>query len=381
MPSTTSSSVSSALASSTVMTPSLPTRCMAPAIILPIDASPLADTVPTCATSADELTLRARRSMSLITAPTAMSTPRLTSIGFMPAATDLAPSRTIACASTVAVVVPSPARSEVFCATSRTICAPMFSNLSSSSISLATVTPSLVIRGAPNDLSSTTFRPFGPSVTRTAWVRMSTPRSILSRASTENFTSFAAMSLLLKSLFVWPLCVSSSLRSAKSGSMPSVRRRGVMGVKGSGGFAASFGLHQHPHEVAFLHDQVLDAVELDFGPRPFSEEHPVAHLDVDGDELAGLVASARAYGDDFALLRFFLGRVWNDDAACRLLLGLDALDDDAVVKWTEFHDLPPNPMSFLGFFVGLIAGQGTLADDVTAFSTLSQRVLAETETR
>ena len=34
-------------------------------------------------------------------------------------------------------------------ATSFTICAPMFSNLFSSSISLATVTPSLVIRGAP----------------------------------------------------------------------------------------------------------------------------------------------------------------------------------------------------------------------------------------
>ena len=43
------------------------------------------------------------------TAVTAMSTPRLRSIGFMPAATALAPSRTIACASTVAVVVPSPA--------------------------------------------------------------------------------------------------------------------------------------------------------------------------------------------------------------------------------------------------------------------------------
>jgi hypothetical protein len=45
-------------------------------------------------------------------------------------------------------------------------------------------------------------------------------------------------------------------------------------------FRRPFGFHQHPHEVAFLHDQVLDAVELDFGPRPFSEEHPVADLDV-----------------------------------------------------------------------------------------------------
>src|SRR3954467_6877071 len=67
----------------------------------------------------------------------------------------------------------------------------MFSNLSSSSISLATVTPSLVMRGAPNDLSSTTLRPLGPSVTLTALARMSTPRSIRSRASTPNLTSLA----------------------------------------------------------------------------------------------------------------------------------------------------------------------------------------------
>ncbi len=85
----------------------------------------------------------------------------------MPAATDLAPSRTITWASTVAVEVPSPATSLVFEATSRTIWAPMFSNLSSSSISLATVTPSLVMRGAPKLLSMTTLRPFGPSVTLT----------------------------------------------------------------------------------------------------------------------------------------------------------------------------------------------------------------------
>jgi hypothetical protein len=135
---------------------------------------------------------------SSTTASTAMSMPRLRSIGFMPAATDLEPSLTMAAASTVAVVVPSPATSEVLEATSRTICAPMFSNLSSSSISLATVTPSLEMRGAPKLLSSTTLRPLGPSVTFTALLRMSTPRNILSRASVENFTSFAAIVFLLQ---------------------------------------------------------------------------------------------------------------------------------------------------------------------------------------
>ena len=94
--------------------------------------------------------------------------PRLMAMGLAPAATVFTPSRKIAWASTVAVVVPSPATSEVFEATSRTIWAPMFSRGSFSSISLATVTPSLVIVGAPNFLSSTTLRPLGPNVIFTA---------------------------------------------------------------------------------------------------------------------------------------------------------------------------------------------------------------------
>ena len=104
----------------------------------------------------------------------------------MPAATAFTPSRTMAWASTVAVVVPSPARSLVFDATSRTICAPMFSNLSASSISFATVTPSLVMRGAPNDLSSTTQRPFGPSVTFTAFGQdVDAAQHAIARVATE----------------------------------------------------------------------------------------------------------------------------------------------------------------------------------------------------
>ena len=93
---------------------------------------------------------------SSTTQPTADSIPRFSAIGFAPAATFFRPSRTIAWASTVAVVVPSPATSFVAVATSRTSCAPWFSNTSSTSISRAIVTPSFVIVGAPNFLSSTT---------------------------------------------------------------------------------------------------------------------------------------------------------------------------------------------------------------------------------
>src|SRR6201987_1026155 len=265
MPSTMSTSVSSDLFSSTVITPSLPTFCIACAIILPIAASPLAEMVPTWATSEEEATGLERFSISLTTAATAISMPRLRSIGFMPAATDLSPSRTIACASTVAVVVPSPAVSLVLEATSRPICAPIFSNLSSSSISLATVTPSLVMRGAPYDLSSTTLRPLGPSVTRTALARMSIPRNILSRASTENLTSLADILLLREFLFhCW---------------------------KSSGDLLLGHRFLEHAHDVGFLHDQELLALNLDLGSRPLAEQHAVADVEINRDELAGLIAA------------------------------------------------------------------------------------------
>ena len=61
------------------------------------------------------------------TASTARSMPRLRAIGLAPAATLRSPSRTIAWARTVAVVVPSPATSSVFFATSLTSSAPIFS--------------------------------------------------------------------------------------------------------------------------------------------------------------------------------------------------------------------------------------------------------------
>src|SRR5690606_1056215 len=119
-------------------------------------------------------------------ASVAFSMPRFSAIGLAPAATLRRPSRTSACASTVAVVVPSPATSSVFFATSLTSSAPIFSHGSSSSISLAMETPSLVMVGAPHFFSSTTLRPFGPSVTLTASARVFMPRSSPRRASSSN---------------------------------------------------------------------------------------------------------------------------------------------------------------------------------------------------
>src|SRR6476659_10137965 len=138
----------------------------------------------------------------------------------------------MACASTVAVVVPSPATSEVLDATSFTICAPMFWNLSSSSISLATVTPSLVIVGEPQLFSMTTLRPRGPSVTLTALARTFRPRAISARAAALKTISLAA-------IFVSPLLLDDR------------------------------------EDVVLTHDQVLFAVDLHLGAAVLREQHLV----------------------------------------------------------------------------------------------------------
>ncbi len=162
-------------------------------MVLPMLSSEFAEIVPTCAIDFGSLQGLESFFSSSVAAVTAWSMPRFRSIGLMPAATAFRPSRMMACASTVAVVVPSPASSEVLEATSFTICAPMFSNLSFSSISLATETPSLVTVGAPKLLSSTALRPLGPSVTLTAFARIFTPLNMRARASSLKRTSLAAI--------------------------------------------------------------------------------------------------------------------------------------------------------------------------------------------
>jgi|GEM_PF-4726964 len=87
----------------------------------------LAATAATSAISLRPCTLRLMRRSSATTASTALSIPRLRAIALAPAARFFSPSSKIASASTVAVVVPSPATSLVLEATWRTIWVPMFS--------------------------------------------------------------------------------------------------------------------------------------------------------------------------------------------------------------------------------------------------------------
>src|SRR5277367_6469903 len=188
-------------------------------------------------------------------------------------------------ASTVAVVVPSPATSEVLLATSFTICAPMFSKRFSSSISLATVTPSLVMVGEPNDFSITTLRPLGPSVTLTASARVLTPRRMASRARVSKMMSLAIVFSLSLSFGKW---VELLLDDAEN--------------------------------VLFAEDEVVFALNLHFGAGVLAEQDGVAGLDVERADLAVLENLAVADGDDFALKRLLLGAVGDDDSALGLVL-------------------------------------------------------------
>jgi hypothetical protein len=88
---------------------------------------------------------------------------------------------------------------------------------------------------------------------------------------------------------------------------------------------------EYAHDVALLHDQVIDAVEPDLSARPFAEQHAVALLQVDRNELAGFVAATRADGDDLALRGLLLSGVGDDDTTGGLRFGINTLDNNAVV--------------------------------------------------
>src|SRR5687768_8735810 len=243
IPSTKSSSIPKVWDSSTVTTPSLPTFSRASAMVSPISGS-AAEMAATWAISPLPSTSRACFWMASTVTATACSMPRLSAMGLAPAATLRIPWWTMARARTVAVVVPSPATSLVLVATSLASWAPMFSQGSSSSISLAMVTPSLVIVGAPHFLSRTTLRPLGPRVMATVSARRFTPRSKALRASSSNFSIFAGMR------------------------PPSVRRRRL--------------LLDYGQDVPSGQHEVLVAPNLDLGAAVLRVQDPVADLDVHG---------------------------------------------------------------------------------------------------
>src|SRR6267142_1691416 len=281
MPSTTSSTVSADFDSSTVMTPSLPTFSIASAIRLPIVLSLLEAIVATWAISFLSLVDLLSFFSSSLTASTAASMPRLRPIGLAPAVTLRRPSRKMAWASTVAVVVPSPAMSEVLEATSFSIWAPMSSYETFSS----------------NFLSMTTLRPFGPSVAFTACARMFTPLSRAARASSSNLSCFGMDAFPPGDVVSWLL--------------------------------------EDGEDVFLAQDQVVLAVDLDLVAGVLAEQDAVALLDVERNALPVIVDLTRADRLDGGALGLFLCRVRDDDPADLLLALFLAPDQHPIVQRTN----------------------------------------------
>ena len=196
----------------------------------------------------------------------------------------------------------------------------LLERVSEGSISSATVTPSPVMRGAPKALSSTTLRPFGPSVTFTALASMSTPRSRRSRASDENRTSLA---------------------------QPSVRTPVSLVPSPGEGCLSAFACWKvilsiaPAFDVRFLHVGGVRPSIRKHCLEYFLESTPVPDVSIKHHELAALVADAGTDGDHLALLRLFLCGIWDDDAARSLFLRFNSTDNDAVVQGTECYGHAP----------------------------------------
>src|SRR6266508_2108444 len=306
MPSTNSSSIPNVFDSSTVTTPSLPTLSRASARTSPIAGSAAEMAAMSAISSRDSISFACSLMESTADA-TAFSIPRFRTMGLAPAATFFIPRRTMARASTVAVVVPSPATSFVFVATSLASWAPMFSHGSSSSTSLAMVTPSLVMVGAPHFLSRTTLWPLGPSVSTTASASLLTPASRARRASSLNF---------------------SCLTGNETSSHGSGARRLALEPPDERNWLL---LVDDGQNVASRGDQVLVPLALCLGPAVLRVDDAVADLDVDRHPLP-LLETARTHRHDLALLRLLLGRIGDHDAGDRRLLLLLGLDDDPVLQ-------------------------------------------------
>src|SRR6516165_1538250 len=129
---------------------------------------------------------------------------------------------------------------------------------------------------------------------------MSMPCSMPSRASVPSRMSFAAMIILL-----------------------------------SAGLCGGGGALEVAHDVGLLHNHQFLAIELDFGARPFSEQHAVSGLDVERMHLSVFPAGTRPDSDDLAFHWLFLSGVGNDDPSRRLRL-LIAGDPDGQDAWS-FH--------------------------------------------
>ena len=92
--------------------------------------------------------------------------------------------------------------------------------------------------------------------------------------------------------------------------------------------------------IALTDDLALFAVNLDFGSGILGINDLLAFLHLHGDFLA-IYNAAGADSDNKRILRFFFGRIGQDNTALGGLLTLGVLNDDTVEKGLKIHNLQP----------------------------------------
>ena len=98
---------------------------------------------------------------------------------------------------------------------------------------------------------------------------------------------------------------------------------------------------QKKEKEARKKQKVVEIKEIRLGI--FTEEHLVANLHIQGENLAVIGLLAVAGGDDFTHLRLFLGGVGDNQAPGGFGFLFDALDDETILKRSDVHVL----LSFL----------------------------------
>ena len=203
----------------------------------------------------------------------------------------------------------------------------MFSRGSLSSISFATVTPSLVINGRPELLVEDDVPALG-SERHLDRVRQAVD------PSEDRLPGLVTVRDLLRHEFALLLGDSpcgdswgSPLRGFRNTLLLSRREASQRGAPASDSA-------EHGEDLVLAQNQDILAVDLDLGPGVLSEQDLVAHLDVQGELRPVLQDLAVPDGQHLALLGLLLGGVRDDDPSLGRLLLLDAANHQAVVKRT-----------------------------------------------
>jgi hypothetical protein len=95
--------------------------------------------------------------------------------------------------------------------------------------------------------------------------------------------------------------------------------------------------HDLGQDVAFSEDLDLCSIHFNVGSAVLAKQHLVTDGNGDGASLAAVQQASGTDGNDGATLRLFLGAVRQDDSASGGFLGVQGLNNNAIIKRIQFH--------------------------------------------